>query len=82
MVLMVKNTTRAIPKVRVMRHFIHGTIINMLVNEMNNETVETSSVGEIEIRYSGSVVRLIYSPETPTPRRISDVQRNLKIDST
>jgi len=46
-VLNVKNTTRQIPKVRVMRHLLNGTTINKLVNVMNNETVETSSVGEM-----------------------------------
>ena len=46
-VLNVKNTTRQIPKVRVMRHLLNGTTINILVNVTNNEIVETSRVGEM-----------------------------------
>lgn len=46
-VLKVKKTTRQIPKSRVMRHLLKGTTISILVNVINNEIVETSSVGEI-----------------------------------
>jgi len=45
----------------------------MLDKVMNSETVETRRVGEIDIWYSGSVVRFMYKPETPTPRRISRI---------
>jgi len=46
-------------------------MINMLVKVMNKDIVETRRVGDIEIRYSGSVVKFMYNPETPTPRRMS-----------
>ena len=69
-VLNVKNTTRQIPKVRVIRHLLNGTTINMLVNVTNNETVETSRVGEICTWYSPSD-KFMINPDTPTPSRIS-----------
>ena len=47
-VLIVKNMTRQIPKGRVMRHLFKGTTIKKLDKVINNETVETSRVGEIE----------------------------------
>lgn len=70
-VLIVKRTTRQIPKGRVMRHLLRGTTINILDNVINSETVDTKSVGEMETRYSGSVVKLMIRPETPTPSKIS-----------
>jgi len=73
-VLIVKRTTRQIPKGRVMRHLLRGTTINILNNVINNETVETKSVGEMETRYSGSVVKLMIRPDTPTPSKISFVR--------
>jgi len=54
-----------------MRHLLNGTTINMLVNVINNETVETNRVGEMVTRYSSVVDQLMINPETPTPRRIS-----------
>lgn len=59
-----------------MRHLLRGTTINILDNVRNKETVETRSVGEIETRYSSWEVMFIYSPATPTPRRMSSI-RNL-----
>jgi hypothetical protein len=46
-VLTVKNMTRQIPNNRVMRHLLKGTTINILDRVKNNDTVETSRVGEM-----------------------------------
>lgn len=74
-VLKLKNTTRQIPKVLVMRHLLSGTTINILDNVTNREIVETRRVGDNLTRNSGSVVKLMNKPDTPTPSKISSVRR-------
>jgi hypothetical protein len=48
-VLMMKNTTRQIPNVRVMNHLLNGMMINILNRVKNNEIVDNKRVREIGI---------------------------------